>query len=970
MKRRKSVTCCFLILVLLVSLIMPRHTYLGADEDGDMGDMGGVSDGLEGEVSEQDLPAASDGSYLSYLEEHGGVPTASRAFTVNAADYTGTDQRIEKFTDYEGMRGTSILTTDVGYIEWEFDVPETAMYQISASYFPYGGNGSVIERGLYIDGEIPYNESKYINFTRLWKDVTMGTGKDVNGNDIKPAQEEVKVWQDIDVKDGSGYFDEPLYYYLEKGRHTLKLVSEREPLMLYSLTFYHKESVKSYEQVKADYAANGYREAVGENIFIQAEDMFLKTEKSNYPINDRSSSFTQPQAVYSILLNSMGGTKWQNVTSKAIWQVSVPASGLYKIALRCRQNVNSGIFSTRRLEIDGSLPFVEDGNIKFNYNADWEIKVVGSGSEEFLFYFEAGRTYGLSMEVVLGDTADILRMVEEAVIDLNEIYRTILMMTGANPDKYRDYSFEKIIPDTLANMVTQADKLNLIINTMFEVTGEKGERMAQLSKLENQVRRMATRPEEIAGKFGNFKDNLAALGSWILETAKQPLEVDYIALVPSGNKLPKVEGNFFQKLLYAIQTFFASFFIDYSKVGMTEESEGDRGEITVWLATGRDQQNTIRNLINSDFTRNYKIKVDLQLVNPGTLLPSILAGTGPDVSLSNGIGEPINFALRNAVKDISGFPGFDEVRERFHTSAFIPYEYYGAVYALPETQSFNMLFYRTDIFEELGISVPTTWNELNHIIGELQKMNMSIGIPHDLNTMMTFMYQMDAPLYLDNGKSSNLGSREAMVSFQKMVEYYSLYNLPTEYDFVNRFRSGEMPLAMADYTVYNQLSLFAPEIKGNWAMTNVPGTIREDGTVNYTIPSGGTNVMMMENTKVPDLAWEFMKWWTSKETQAAFGIEMESVINASAKQPTANVEALKMLPWPSRDLENILKQWEHVSAIPEVPGGYYASRIITFAYNKAFNEKGKLDPIDVLETYIDSLDAELLRKRAEFGIVE
>ncbi len=623
---------------------------------------------------------------------------------------------------------------------------------------------------------------------------------------------------------------------------------------------------------------------------------------------------------------------------------------------------------TRKLTINGELPFEEAGNIRFPYDTEWKCDAIGDGNEDYLFYFEAGREYTLGMEVVLGDTAGILRRVEETVTRLNGIYRSILMITGATPDKYRDYDFDKIIPDVLSDMLVQADELKAIIEELETLTGEKGERIAQLTKMEYLVRRIATEPSELAGKFTNFKDNIAALGAWVIETTKQPLEIDYFALIPGNKELPKAEGNWVEKSIFGFKTFLASFVIDYSEMGMTKESAGEKDEITVWMATGRDQQNTLRSLINSDFTKKTGITVNLELVNPGTLLPSVLAGTGPDVALSNGLGDPINFALRNAVMDLSDFEGFDEIMKRFSDSAIIPYQYNGATYALPETQSFSMLFYRKDIFDELGLKVPATWEDLDNIIGELQKKNMSIGLPHDLNMLLTFMYQNNAELYVDNGERTNLDAKEAVLAFTKLTEYYTLYKLPIEYDFVNRFRSGEMPLAIADYTVYNQLSLFAPEIRGNWEMVSVPGTRLEDGSMKYAIPSTGTGVMMMKDTKNPESAWEFMDWWTSTQTQAAFCIEMESVINASAKQPTANMDALRMLPWTSKDMENIMSQWVNVKGTPEVPGGYYTSRVVTFAFNKVYNDKE--DPADVLQTYMESLNAELARKSAEFNTIK
>ncbi len=910
---------------------------------------------------------AEEGSYEAYLQKHEGSSFTDTGFVIDAINYSAADKDPEVLQNYDGSMKSSVLTTEEGYIEWEFDVPASGMYNINIRYYPYEGKGSAIERILYIDGEVPYKEAQYINLPRYWEDVYGDERRDLNGNDIRPGQSEIKRWLEADVKDTSGFYPEPLAFYLEAGRHTLRLVSEREPLLIESLRFYHKVPAASYSEVKKEYDKLGYRQAAGDIVYVQAEDIHEKTERSNYPLNDRSSSYTQPQEIDRIVLNTVGGTRWQTAGSRMSWKVSVKESGLYRLAARFRQNVYSGVYVSRKLTINGEVPFAEAANLKFLYDSDWGTKALGGAEEDYLFYFEAGKEYEIGLEAVLGDMGDVLRRVQNVVINLNEIYRKVLMITGATPDKYRDYGFEKLIPGTLEDMRAEAEELDALVDRMTELTGSKGERASQLEKMAFLLHRMVEDTGEIAGKFKYFKDSIAALGTWILDTSRQPLELDYIALLPEGRKVPKANGGFFENLAFSVKLFLSSFTMDYDSIGTTKESYGKGTDsIKVWMSTGRDQQTILRNLINSSFTPETGISVDLQLVNPGTLLPSILSGTGPDVSLSNAYGDPVNFAVRNAVADLSGFEDYNEVIKRFHESAMVPYRFNGAAYALPENQSFNMMFYRTDIFDELGLEAPVTWNAFDIIIPELQKKNMSIGMPHDLNTLLMFMYQNNTELYLNNGERTNLDSQGAALAFTRMMNYYTLYDFPMEYDFVNRFRSGEMPLAIADYTLYNQLSLFAPEIKGSWEMVSLPGTIDDKGNVNRTIPATGSSAMIMKNTKAPEASWEFLKWWTSAEIQSIFGNEMESVINAAAKQPTANMEALQMMSWSSGDLKNILDQWQYVKGTPEVPGGYYTARTLTFAFNKVANDK--LDAADTLQTYIEPINAELTHKRQEFGI--
>lgn len=980
----KKLTASLLAAVLLMSNV---SLFAGAEET--------AATGAAEEGASSSQSNASETAYVTYLEKYKNVPNATTSFTVNAAEegaYTvsgmengGVLKKGDADTEnvFTGDKEAALLTDEQGYAEWKFTVPETGMYNIAVVYYGYNSKGGSIERRMTIDGKVPFDEAEYISLNRVFEDVydldENGNRKtDVSGNDIRPKQNEVLRWIESDLRDSSGYFADPLSFYLEKGEHTLRFESERESVLIEKFTFYRAETAPSYAEVKAEYESKGYKAASGDIQFQQAEEAFEKSDKSNYPINDRTSAATMPQDIYCIKLNSLGGQKWSGAGSWVTWQVTVPETGLYKIAPRFRQNIYSGVYVSRKLTINGEVPFAEASNLTFDYSTTWQCKPLGDGNEDFLFYFEAGKTYEIGFEAVLGDMGDLLRRVEDIVTNLNADYRKILMITGSSPDKYRDYSFQKIIPDVLEDMDKQAKELNAVGAILEGLTGEKGERVVQLNKLEYLIDRMVAKPKEIAGKFTMFKDNIAALGTWVLETASQPLELDYIAFVPADKEAPKANSGFFTNIAFSFESFLSSFMIDYQSIGTTIQ-EGDVSKnITVWLTSGRDQSSIVRELIDSTFTPAYNIGVNLQLVAGGTMLPSVLAGRGPDVAIGMAMGDPINYAVRGAVLGLKDNDNFDEIIQRFHPSALVPYQFNGQTYALPETQSFNMLFYRTDIFGELGLKAPETWEDLEILIPELQKKNMSIGLPHDLNALLMFMYQNDSPLYLENGKYSNLDSKEAVQAFTQLTDYFTLYKFPTEYDFANRFRSGEMPIALADYTMYNQLTLFAPEIRGQWAMTSVPGTPQtdEDGNpvldengkqvVDHATPSTGLSVMMLRGCEDTDAAWSFMEWWTSADVQASFGTEMETVMNNAARQPTANMEALSKMSWSVKDYNSIASQWTNVRGTPEVPGSYYTTRIVTFAFNRVINDSE--DAGDSLQNYIESLNAELSRKRKEFGL--
>jgi len=153
-------------------------------------------------------------------------------------------------------------------------------------------------------------------------------------------------------------------------------------------------------------------------------------------------------------------------------------------------------------------------------------------------------------------------------------------------------------------------------------------------------------------------------------------------------------------------------------------------------------------------------------------------------------------------------------------------------------------------------------------------------------------------------------------------------------------------MAIQNYNVYAQLTAAAPEIDGYWSMYELPGVRKDDGSIDNRVTGGGTGAVLLNQSENKAEAWEFIKWWTSAETQYQYGTEIENILGEAARVPTSNVEALKRYSWDKDKLDSILKQWENVEELPEVPGGYYVSRVIDQAFWNTVN--GNENSIDML----------------------
>ena len=407
--------------------------------------------------------------------------------------------------------------------------------------------------------------------------------------------------------------------------------------------------------------------------------------------------------------------------------------------------------------------------------------------------------------------------------------------------------------------------------------------------------------------------------------------------------------------------------------------------------TGRDQGTILKSMVDDDFTPNTGVKVNVEIVDPGALLNAVLAGRGPNVVLSVGANQPVDFALRNAAEDLTQFEGWEEVLSHYSESSYEQYRLDGHVYGIPETQTFNVMFYRKDVLEEMGLEVPNTWKELIEMFPTIQGNNLSIGIPTatgssgsavattqiastaaDLSMYFTLLYQYGGDMYNEAGTKTTVDDEAGIKAFDDYVRYFNDYGIPTVYDFVSRFRSGEMPIGIAAYSTYNTLMVSAPEIRGLWDFTLIPGTERVDENGNTYIDRSdfitGQATMMIacDDEEVKQNSWEFMKWWANADTQVRFGREIEALLGSSARYATANRDAFSRLSWSAEDIKVLEEQWDQTVGIREVPGGYYTGRHITNAIRKVINDKD-----DSRETIIDysiKIDDEIVKKRKEFGL--
>ena len=935
----------------------------------------------------QDVTGATrSGTYTGYIDSHEGAAYPDKVIDVDLFSYKSEGKgKIEVKDNFEG-EGKSLFTDTESRATFNVDIPEEGFYELYMEYCIPESRGVAAERTVYIDGAIPFDKARNISFTRVWTD----DGKpkvDNQGNEIRPRQKEVIEWQASTFKDDMGYSEEPYYFYFTKGNHTLSLEAANEPVAIKKLQVKPIEKLPSYEEY-SKVAGNVTGDDASKNFIqkVQGEDSTFRSESSLYAKYDRSSPTTQPSSVTTTVLNYTGGESWRKAGQWIEWDFEVPSDGAYNITIKGRQNYQRGSVSNRCVYIDGKVPFKELQNVSFDYKNDWTCKTLGDDKgDPYNIYLTKGK-HTIRLEAVLGDLGPILESIEDSTFRLNQIYRKILVYTGANPDKYRDYKIDINYPEVIEAMDLESKRLYKIVDDAVSYTGQKEGNIAAAQTLAKQLERFVEKPDKISVEFTTFKDNITALGTASLNMSETKLDIDYITVSGVDVKVPKDKTNFVKNLTHEIASFAASFTTDYNSVGDVYDEKTD-DIVKVWVLTGRDQGTILKSMIDDDFTPNSKVKVNVEVVEAGALLNAVIAGRGPNVVLSVGADQPVNYALRNAAEDITQFDGWQDVLSHYSESSYRQYKLGDKIYAVPEQQTFNVLFYRKDVLDELGLKVPETWDDLINELPTIQGNNLSVGIPSaagsntsgvastavasnapDLSMYFTLLYQHGGEMYNKEGTKTAVNEESAVEAFDSYLKYFNDYGFPTFYDFVSRFRSGEMPIGISPYSTYNTLVVSAPEIRGLWDFTLIPGTKKEDGTIDRTdfITGNATMMIKTDNEKVKQNSWEFMKWWANADTQVRFGREIEALLGASARYATANRDAFKQLSWSYEDIKILDEQWDHTQGIPEVPGGYYTGRHLANACRKVINEKA--DTREAIIDYSILINDELTKKRKEFGL--
>ncbi len=525
----------------------------------------------------------------------------------------------------------TVYLPSTGSATWALDVSESeaGLYYLKIEYYScYTDESSVspIERGLLIDGKVPFGEVASIALNKTWaydnvvvsdpvpvtdgredgyydvdytwsaqlgtyvktvisvKDgmehkTTYTLTQDIIGNSMSPGSSSFQQWNTYYVQDGSGYHSGYFAFYLADGTHTITLEAERDPVIIKSIEFVpavETASTLTYEEYLAQHA-NKKNDTDGEtpSIKIEAEFPDMVSDSSVAPSNDNTSAINSPVNAGDQLYNVIGETGFSTVGQWAAYKFQVTKSGFYNFGMRFKQNTLQGMFVCRTLKLAGgeygladgtpTVPFAEANNARFGYVDGWQSTFISDGENApFELYFEEGVEYTLYLECSLGSLKKYIQVAEDALNAVNSAYLRIIQLTGTDPDEYNDsYDFMAIMPDALISILEHAVALENAHKELMEICGTNGAHIAQLETIYKLFNTVGSdKGRNIAANLSTLKSYLGTLGTWINTSKGGVVMVDSIHVVPMLENEEGERVNNTAELPAAEAGFFASIWFE------------------------------------------------------------------------------------------------------------------------------------------------------------------------------------------------------------------------------------------------------------------------------------------------------------------------------------------------------------------------------------------------------------------------
>jgi ABC-type glycerol-3-phosphate transport system substrate-binding protein len=892
-------------------------------------------------------------TYFEYLDTVSGSGSGNIEMVSNISE--------EKFISYNESQDFTVKVNEAGLynIRMKYAVAENSL------------NNATVSIG--INGEIPFYEANIIDIPIFWTDETKNFDTDSYGDEALPLQVKTEDPYEIYLYNNTYYTVEPLLFYFEKGNNNVSITNQSSTqFSIKELELAAPVEVPSYEEYKSMNTGN---EGSG-SLTVNSIDYIYKNS-SYISMFSYESPTVNPFDPIDKKLNIVTGSSWRNPGKNITYELNVKEDGYYKLAVHYYPgNDDYSIFRTIR--IDGEIPFKEAKAYPFSDvtgNRFYYETISDENGEPYMFYLTEGR-HEITLTADYEPVSMQVRKLQLLSDHINQFSLDIRKITGKEVDKNRTWRLLEYLPETESYLVAYDTLIKDIIEELsaYAPNGFRSSTLSNLQKALVKLDKMLEEPDELPLYFEDLYSGSGSVNQMIgnsIETlSEQPMSLNEFTFY-TGELGKRNNASFITKLTASLTKFVSSFTSDKYVVRNDDEM------LNIWVNRAITHVDTLQKMVDSEFTPSTGIKVKISVMpDANKLILASAAGDAPDIAMGLLSYMPFDLAIRGAAYDLTQFDDFWTVADRFTPGAFVPYVLEDNVYALPETLEFFTTFYRKDIFNNLGLEVPDTWDDVTELLPELQRYGMNFYHPIAGGGSLKwfyqtspFIYQMGGTIYSDDGLRATIDDENSVKGLEYLAKLFTMYSLPEQDPlFYNSFRYGTLPIGIADFTTYLQIKNAAPELVGKWEMAPYPAMVDAEGNFNRWIIANGRGSIILEDTEKAKEAWEFLKWWSSAGVQTSYSYRLQSIYGPEFIWLSGNLEAVENSSIDIQDKEIILEQVKWLRDVPRTPGQYMLERGISDIWNRSvFNNEPTRIAID---KQIITINREIRRKMIEFGYID
>jgi ABC-type glycerol-3-phosphate transport system substrate-binding protein len=843
---------------------------------------------------------------------------------------------------------------------YELDAPEGGLYFFTLSYHALNNSFTDITVALRINGEIQYTEANTIILPVFWEDESKIYPIDKYGDESTPLQRQIPGPHTVSLFDTRYTMDLPLNFLLRQGENIIEIKNETaQSVWVGDLTAYTYREPAPYKAAGAD--------SIPEYININAVD-YVRKNSPHVSNNAYSSPHVMPYDPMSRKINTISTGR---AGDEIFYYINAPESGYYAITFHCQTEVED-FASFISVKIDGEFPFAEAASYALSPNANkWRNQTLMDGEgTPYLVYLSQG-PHEFSIKTELSPIARQIRGLRLLIDHLNQFAIEIKKITGKTIDRNRTWRLTRYIPEVKEYL----EAYDIIFrDTIHELSqySPKGVNSSVVSPMVQAVsylEKLRKKPDELP----LYIESLTGQDASVLQQAGAALDSLYNHVVRINTiylgravRLPRENAGLGALIADGVQKLWSS----YTSDKYTVRNQADA--LNVWYASSYMQVDLLQKLIDTRFTPQTGVKVNLSVMPDATkLIMARAANTNPDLALGMGSWMPSELAMRNALYDFTQFNDFWQYMGDFVPGTLTSYVMNEKVYAVPETVTFSATVYREDILNQLNLAPPDTWTDVTEMMAELQRFDMSFYMPIASGIgykwfyqTSPLIYQYNGLLYRPDGLGTAINETNAVKALTFLGELFTTYALAEQVpSYFNSFRLGYTPVGIIDADTYILLTYGAPELMGQWNLAPFPGTLQEDGSISRWFIANGTGSIIFENTKQADNCWKFLKWFLSEETQTDFAFSLFA--NYRIFHMPSNIKALRNIPIDDKDKQVILESVSWLRDAPRSPGQYLLERGLSDIWNTIVFD-GTPARVAIDKQVID-IQREFKKKMTEFG---